>query len=76
MVDIDETTVLLVTFVILLVPYPLISVGTTGGSPALWWFGIALLVLGGLVPPISRYAFGESEENEEDADDENGGDEG
>lgn len=75
--DFDETTVLLVTFVVLLVPFPLISYGTTEGVESLWWLGIALLIVGGIIPPISRYAFGDEEDDAEDetdgADREGGG---
>ncbi|MEX2639908.1 MAG: hypothetical protein WD266_04415 [Balneolales bacterium] len=43
--------------IILLVPFFLISYGTTGDSPTLWWIGLILLGIGGLIPPITRYVF-------------------
>lgn len=43
------------SFVLMLAAFPLISVGTTGGRPALWWIGLASLVIGALIPPVMRY---------------------
>ncbi|MEX0771636.1 MAG: hypothetical protein WD038_00625 [Balneolales bacterium] len=43
--------------IILLIPFFLISIGTTGDTPALWWIGLILLGIGGLIPPITRYAY-------------------
>lgn len=70
MVELDKTTVLLATFLVLLAPYPLTSLGTTGGPAVLWQLGLALLVVGGVVPPLTRYLFGE------DGDDDGGEDDG
>ncbi len=47
--------------VFFLVPFFLISAGTTGDNPALWWTGLVLLAIAGLIPPITRYAFDGSE---------------
>ena len=63
MVDVDETIVLLIAFFVLLVPFPLISIGTTEDVPSLWWLGVALIVVGGSIPPIARYVFDERDGN-------------
>ncbi|HSL11721.1 MAG TPA: hypothetical protein VLA82_10455 [Actinomycetota bacterium] len=41
--------------VLMLLAFPLVSVGTTGDADALWWIGAALLVVGGVIPPLTRY---------------------
>lgn len=46
--------------IILLVPFFLISYGTTADTPALWWIGLILLGIGGLIPPITRYIFSDN----------------
>lgn len=61
----EKNTLLIVAFVLLLIPYPLISLGTVGGIAWLWWLGLGSLVVGGLIPPAARYLFS-------DDDDENG----
>lgn len=43
------------SMVLLLVALPLISVGTTQGSPFLWWLGLLALGVGGLIPPVWRF---------------------
>lgn len=43
------------SLVLMLAAFPLISMGTTDGPAALWWLGLAMLVLGGLIPPIARF---------------------
>jgi hypothetical protein len=42
------------SFVLLLAAFPLISIGTTSGPAVLWWFGLAALGIGGLIPPAQR----------------------
>lgn len=39
---------------LLLVAFPLISLGTTQGPDALWWLGLLALVAGGSIPPLQR----------------------
>lgn len=51
----NKLTLLSVSLILLLAAFPLISLGTTGGSPALWWLGLGALVLGGLIPPATRF---------------------
>lgn len=45
------------SFVLFLIALPLISAGTTRGSPVLWWIGFAALCVGGLIPPVQRLLF-------------------
>lgn len=42
-------------FVLLTVPYPLISAGTLGESGTLWGAGLALLTIGACIPPLTRF---------------------
>lgn len=42
------------SLVLLLIAFPLISIGTTSGPPFLWWLGLAALVVGGVLPPLRR----------------------
>lgn len=42
------------SLVLLLAAFPLISVGTTSGSPVLWGLGLGALSIGGLIPPARR----------------------
>ena len=44
-----------VSLILMLVAFPLISIGTTGDRPVLWWLGVASLIAGALIPPIMRY---------------------
>jgi hypothetical protein len=46
-----------VSLALLLVAFPLISVGTTRGPAGLWWAGLVLLAAGGLIPPLWRLLF-------------------
>lgn len=43
-----------VSLVLLLIAFPLISIGTTSGPPVLWWAGLGALVVGGVLPPLRR----------------------
>ena len=46
-----ETVALLLLFA----AFPIISLGTTGGSGLVWWIGLMSLVLGGVLPVWTRY---------------------
>jgi len=46
-----------VAFVLLLLVLPLTSFGTTSGTAALWWLGLALLVVGALTSLATEFAF-------------------
>jgi len=49
------------TLIILLVPIFLISFGTTGDNPTLYWTGLIMLGAGGVIPPVTRFAFDNEE---------------
>lgn len=50
------------SMVLLLVAFPLISIGTTRGPDVVWWLGLGALAFGGLIPPARRFlAAGEPE---------------
>lgn len=42
-------------FVLLIVAFPVISIGTTNEGGAVWWPGLLILVLGGVLPVWTRY---------------------
>ena len=44
-----------IALLLLFAAFPIISFGTTGGNDLLWWIGLASLVLGGLLPVLTRY---------------------
>lgn len=41
--------------VLLLLAFPVISIGTTLGSGPLWWTGLLGVVVGGVLPVLTRY---------------------
>jgi len=43
-----------VSLVLLVAGFPLVSIGTTAGSPMVWGAGLLALVCGGLIPPLQR----------------------
>jgi hypothetical protein len=59
----NETTLNGIALILLLIPFALISIGTTNDIEALWWAGVIMLIIGALIPPISRYVF--TDENDE-----------
>jgi hypothetical protein len=71
------------SFVLLLIVYPLTALGTDGMSPVLWWAGIAALAVGGLIPPVLHFvdpskSKGKDEEKQDrpDREERDGGTEG
>jgi hypothetical protein len=65
----SRTALLSLSFILLLLVYPLTALGTDGISPVLWWLGIAALLIGGLIPPVLHFVGngkkGKGEESEE-----------
>lgn len=51
--------------IILMVPLPLISIGATVGIALLWWLGLALLAVGGVIPAALRFVSVEEEQEGE-----------
>lgn len=60
----STTAVQTLAFILLLAALPLTSLGTTNNQPVLWWLGLGLLLVGGLVPPATRYGLGGGDEEE------------
>jgi hypothetical protein len=42
-------------FVLLIAAFPITSWGTTAGNDLVWWIGFVSLIVGGLVPVLTRY---------------------
>ena len=61
--SITETNLLLIVFVVLLVAFPLFSIGTMQDLPLLWWIALGLVILGGVVPPVARYVYGDDDDD-------------
>lgn len=51
-----------VSLLLMLAAFPLISLGTTGGRPVVWWLGLASLCFGALIPPVMRFLPREKEQ--------------
>lgn len=62
-------TVQAVAFVLFLTALPLISFGTTDDAEALWWTGLALLAVAGLIPPLARFVPLADDDEDEATDD-------
>jgi len=45
----------IVSMILLLVAFPVISIGADGGIAAVWWIGFVAFVVGGLLPIVTRY---------------------
>ena len=45
----------ILALVLLLVAFPITSWGTTAANYLVWWIGFISLVVGGLVPVMTRY---------------------
>jgi hypothetical protein len=61
----DTATLQAISFVLFLVALPLVALGTMEDIPPLWWLGLLLIVVAGILPPAARY-LAEDEEDEED----------
>ncbi|HHX64864.1 MAG TPA: hypothetical protein GX702_08265 [Chloroflexi bacterium] len=60
-----KLTALSIALVLLLISFPLTSLGTAGDTAWLWWLGLILLTIGGLIPPVTRYTIPTEENGEE-----------
>lgn len=54
----------ILALVLLLAVLPLTSIGTTNNQPVLWWLGLGALLVGGLLPPATRFGLGSDNEEE------------
>lgn len=43
------------SLVLLFAAFPLTSNGTTAGNGLVWWLGLISLIVGGLLPVLTRY---------------------
>ncbi len=50
----SRVAALAVSMLLLLLTYPLVSIGTMQQSPVLWWSGLIALGIGGIIPPARR----------------------
>lgn len=44
-----------IALLLLFAAFPIVSFGTSGDNPLLWWVGLASLVLGGVLPVWTRF---------------------
>jgi hypothetical protein len=57
-----------IALVLSLLAFPLVSVAFTQDTEVLWWVGLALLVVGGLIPPATRFALADDGNGDDDDD--------
>jgi hypothetical protein len=43
------------SMLLLFAAFPIVSLGATGGNDLVWWVGLLCLVLGGLLPVLTRF---------------------
>lgn len=48
-------TLMALVLILLLLPFPLISIGATQDIPVFWWIGLAFLAIGGAIPVVLRF---------------------
>ncbi|NLF15560.1 MAG: hypothetical protein GX597_27545 [Anaerolineaceae bacterium] len=66
-----RVTALDIAFLMLLVALPLLSLGTMNDQPVMWWIGLAILLLGFIIPLALRFvALASSPEDEPDVGEE------
>lgn len=58
----SRLAVLSLALILLLAVLPLTSFGTTNEQPVLWWLGLIALLIGGLLPPATRFGLGSDDE--------------
>jgi hypothetical protein len=64
----NTTLILAVAFVLFLVALPLISFGAMEEMEALWWAGLALLAVAGILPPVTRFIGADDDDKGADDD--------
>jgi len=50
----NRLTYLTISFTLLALAFPLISIGTSQGPAWLWQLGLSSLIVGGMIPPLYR----------------------
>lgn len=50
-----KLTVETVAMILLIVAFPVISIGTTGDLPVVWWIGFAVFAIGSALPVWTRF---------------------
>jgi hypothetical protein len=61
----NTTLILAASFVLFLVALPLISFGAMDENEVLWWAGLALLAIAGILPPATRFIGGDDKDDKE-----------
>jgi hypothetical protein len=72
----NTTTLQAISFVLFLAALPLVSFGTMEDQELLWYAGLVLLLIAGILPPLGRFVVQDDDGDEEEAADEADGDEG
>jgi hypothetical protein len=62
----NPTILQAIAFVLFLIALPLLSFGTVEEQEVLWYVGLAMIVVAGVLPPLGRF-LGEEEDEEEEA---------
>jgi nitrate reductase NapE component len=50
-----KLTAEIVALLLMFAAFPLTSIGATGGHGLVWWLGLLSLIVGGLLPVVTRY---------------------
>jgi hypothetical protein len=70
----SKMLVLGIALVLLLASLPLISIGTMQENATLWWAGLGLLIVGGAVPPVTRFVIRDDDDDGDEEEDDSGRD--
>jgi hypothetical protein len=65
----NDTKLLTVALALMLAAFPLTGIGSDREITWLWVTGLVVLTLGAVIPPVTRYAFSD-EDNDGDDDEE------
>jgi hypothetical protein len=63
----NTTTVQALSFLLFLAALPLISFGTMEDQQLLWYAGLVLLLIAGILPPLGRFVIKDEDEDEDEA---------